>query len=140
MSWWAMVTGASNMEFAEYLKQLRNELGLTLREFGTSKGYDAAYISRLENGILKAPSEPEKLKALAKAYELEPETTQWVEFHDLAAVNRSEIPEDLKDNPQVINFLPAFYRTIRNDKLNNEEVDKLLELIKGEFVDGSTKR
>ena len=128
------------MEFAEYLKQLRSGLGMTLREFGTAKGYDAAYISRLENSILKAPSEPEKLIALATAYELEPETREWVHFHDLAAINRNEIPEDLKDNPQVLNFLPAFYRTIRNDKIDKQEIEQLLKLVKGDFVDGKTKR
>lgn len=128
------------MEFAEFLKQLRSDLGMTLREFGTSKGYDSAYISRLENGILKAPSEPEKLSALATAYELKPETKEWVHFHDLAAVNRNEIPEDLKDNPQVLNFLPAFYRTIRNDRIDSKEMEHLLSLVKGDFVDGKTRR
>ena len=120
------------MEFTEFIRSLRDQLNLTLREFGTTKGYDPAYISRLETGVLKAPSETEKLKALALAYELQPETPIWVKFHDLAAMNRNEIPEDLKDNPHVLSFLPAFYRTIRSDKVNQKEIDNLLALIKGE--------
>lgn len=120
------------MEFTNFIKKLRDDLGLTLREFGSTKGYDPAYISRLENSILRAPSESEKLRALAIAYELKPETPDWVLFHDLAAINRNEIPEDLHDNPYVLNFLPAFYRTMRNDRICEKDIKQLLSLIKGE--------
>lgn len=131
------------MIFAQYFAERRKVLGLTMRRFADQKGYDVGYISRLENDVIKPPAEMDKLKALAVALELEPETTEWVHFFDLAAAARAELPDDLKDKTQVVNLLPAFYRTLRKDKINKDEVEHLLNLLKGGAADAeedSTER
>jgi len=123
------------MIFAQYFAERRRALGLTMRRFADHKGYDVGYISRLENDVIKPPAETEKLKALAVALELKPETTEWVQFFDLAAASRAELPEDLKNKTEVVNLLPAFYRTLRKDKINKDEVEHLLNLLKGGAAD-----
>lgn len=126
------------MNFSGYIKQRRIELGYTLRQFATDKGYDVAYLSRLENGILSAPSDKSKVEALARALDLKPQSIAWVELFDLAAASRHEIPEDLRDNPIIPRLLPAFYRTIRNNSLSDEEIEQLKALIEGEQTIGAT--
>ena len=117
------------MDFAQYFKNRRKELGYTARKFSEKKEYDVAYISRLENGLVKPPAEQKKIKALAKALELEEETEAWTSFFDLVAIARNEIPQDLQNDEQALRFLPAFYRSRRSNQLDKTEVDKLLKLI-----------
>lgn len=119
-----------NLKFGDYVFARRIKLAYTLRQFCKTKGYDPAYISRVENNLIQAPEDQEKLKALALALELKPNTSDWVTFFDLAAASHFEIPQDIKkDNPEIIKLLPAFYRTLRKPKANKEDVSKLLDLI-----------
>ena len=108
------------------------ELGFTMRQFASEKGYDVAYISRLESGLLTAPSDPEKTRALATALRLQPKSVEWVEFFDMAAASRNEIPDDLKNNPMVPRLMPAFYRTLRQDNITDAEIEQLVDLLKSE--------
>ena len=48
------------MTFSEFFKVRRKEYG-TVRQFAKKNGFDAAYISRLENGISLPPKDQEKL-------------------------------------------------------------------------------
>lgn len=117
------------MNFCNYFKQKRIALG-TVRKFAKNNGYDPAYISRLENGITLPPKEPEKLARLGKALGLEENTAEWMNFTDLAATAKSEIPDDLKNDSRAISMLPAFYRALRKESIDEEEAKKLLDLIK----------
>ncbi|MCL5794761.1 MAG: hypothetical protein M1338_00130, partial [Patescibacteria group bacterium] len=52
-------------------------------------------------------------------------------FFDLAAISKNKLPEDItKDNPNLVSFLPAFYRTLRNKKMTKEDIKKLLQIIR----------
>lgn len=115
--------------FNEYFKQRRKELGYTVRKFALDKGLDAGYISRLENGLMQPPADEEKLQRLAVALELEPGTKEWEKFMDLAAVARNEVPVDLRSNEYISKVLPAFYRSVRNKQLDEEGINKLIDLI-----------
>ena len=127
------------MNFANYFSDLRKATGLSMRKFATTKGYDVGYISRIEAGITRPPVETEKMEALAAALEIRKETKQWVEFFDLAAASRAELPADLKEDQAVLNLLPAFYRTLRREKISEDEVDKLLEKLTGASDETRTK-
>jgi transcriptional regulator with XRE-family HTH domain len=136
MSW----MGANSMKFGEYFKSRRIELGQTLRQFCVNNGQDAAYISRLENGLMAAPSAPEKLRALARALKIESDSEAWVTFFDLAAISRREVPANISlDSPAAMELLPAFYRTLRNEPITTAEAEKLLKLIKGQNSDNETR-
>ncbi len=115
--------------FSEYFKQRRKELGYTVRKFALEKGLDAGYVSRLENGLMQPPADGGKLQNLAVALELKQGTKEWSEFMDLAAVARNEVPVDLRSNEYIAKVLPAFYRSVRNKQLDEEDVNKLINLI-----------
>ena len=117
------------MEFGQYFKERRMELGFTARKFAKEKGYDVGYISRLENNLIAPPAEKEKVAALGHALELTEGTKDWEKFLDLVAIARNEIPEDLRSNEMAVKMLPAFYRSLRDKNLDKAEIDKLLELL-----------
>ena len=117
------------MRFNELFREYRMMHG-TVRQFAKDNGYDVAYISRLENGITMPPKDNDKLEKLAVALGLKRGTDSWQEFFDLASVAKNELPADLQDNEKVAKILPAFYRTLRNKQLDEDDIEKLLELIK----------
>lgn len=121
----------TNLTFFEYFEKRRVQLGYTLRKFCRNKGYDPAYISRLENGLIPPPEDSNKLKALAIAIELEKDTPEWVNFFDLAAASQGKFPKDLSSNPKLVNLLPAFYRTLRRKNLTEQDINKLLKHLAG---------
>lgn len=126
-----------NLKFGDFALKKRITKGYTLRKFCTIKGQDTAYISRIENNILPPPKNQEKLEALAKAYEIKKNTSDWVEFFDLAAASQLTIPQNVVDsNPNLVNFLPAFYRTARKKDVKSEDIVQLMRLIKGEVGHG----
>lgn len=115
--------------FGEYLKKRRIGLGYTVRKFALEKKLDAGYLSRLENGLMQPPADASKLCALARALELEENSEEWQNFLDLAASARSEVPVDLRSNELITKVLPAFYRSARNQEIDEETVNKLIDLI-----------
>lgn len=117
------------MNFNQFFKARRMALG-TVREFARKNDLDVAYVSRIENGITTPPKDFEKLSKLALALGIVEGSDEWQEFMDLAAVAKNELPEDLKNNEKVAAVLPAFYRTLRNEKLDEDEAQKLLDLIR----------
>ena len=54
-------------DFGRYLRRLRQERDLTLKQVQLASGVSNAYISQLERGRRKSPH-PDILKGLAKAY------------------------------------------------------------------------
>lgn len=124
------------MIFGDFVRQRRIDMGYTLREFCRLKDQDTAYISRLENNLISPPKSQDKLKPLAMAFEINEKSDDWTLFFDLAAASNKQLPDSLtEDNPNVINFLPAFCRTARKKEVNEQDIKKLLELIKGEVPD-----
>jgi len=118
------------MTFGDYVRAKRIDLGLTLRGFSENKGYDVAYVSRIENGYIAPPEDQSKLKALAVALELKEESEEWVRFFDLAAAEKGVLPEDIKAKASNINFLPAFYRTLRKKEIDNTDIEKLVKILR----------
>src|ERR1700733_9191117 len=81
--------------FGSLLKRLRLKTGKTLREFCGEHGLDPGNYSRLERGIFPPPSGSELLEKYAHCLGLKPGTDEWLEFFDVAAACRGEIPKDL---------------------------------------------
>lgn len=122
-----------NQSFGSFIKEKRINLNYTLRSFCQTKGYDTAYISRLENGFLNPPTSEEKLRGLALALELKDGSPDWVTFFDLAAIENKTLPEDIKNNfEEIALILPAFYRTLRTKKMSEEDIKNLISLLKTE--------
>lgn len=115
--------------FGSFCRSKRVSLGLTLRAFCEKYNFDPGNISKLERDILSPTIDREKLEILAVALKIPKNTPEWVSFLDLAYSTKGVVPPDIKNNPQTISLLPAFYRTARGKKLTKEKVKKLLELL-----------
>ncbi len=117
--------------FGRYFGRLRREhLELSLREFCARKGLDPGNMSKLERGKIPPPRSREVLEKYAHALELEEGTDEWLTFFDLAAASRGEFPEDLAEDEDVLDKLPTLFRTLRGDRVDEDKLDELVDLIR----------
>ena len=116
--------------FSRLMRQLRVEQGTTLREFCQQHGFDPGNYSRLERGFYPPPEGRELLEKYALALGLAPGSDQWLEFFDVAAAERGRIPDDLMSDAQVVEKLPALFRTMRGTPLPSEQLDQLIEKVR----------
>ncbi len=113
--------------FGEYLKTLRFEKRITLREFCKRAQADPGNISKMERGIWPPPQDSDILERYAAALEIQKGTDKWYRFSDLAAADRGIIPRDLLSDKEVLEMLPVFFRTLRRQRPTPEELDRLVE-------------
>lgn len=116
--------------FGKMMKKLRIKKGLTLREFCQANGFDPGNYSRLERGLFPAPHKEELLEKYAVALGLQRGSDEWLEFFDLAAASRGEIPHDLMSDEEVVNKLPILFRTLRGSQVTEENLDQLIEKVR----------
>ncbi len=116
--------------FGALVKQHRQGLGLTLREFCLTHGFDAGNFSRLERGMYPPPESRAKVEVYAHALGLHPGSDSWTDFFDVASVERGEIPADLMDDATLVEKLPVFFRTLRATPVDPESLDKLIDQIR----------
>ena len=116
--------------FGEILKQHRQKLELSLREFCSQHGFEPGNYSKLERGLFPPPQSAEKLEAYARALKLKPGSDAWLELFDQAAAEQGRIPGDLMANDAIVDKLPVLFRTIRSKKITAKQLDKLIDKIK----------
>ena len=124
--------GGGNL-FGDFVKNRRKELRLTLRSFCLEAEVDPGNFSKIERGILAPPKDHETLKKWAKVLEIADEPEKFREFRDLAAVGQGRIPEDVMSDSELAQSLPLIFRTIRGDKITDEQFEKLKKLVKDAF-------
>ncbi|MDD4358259.1 MAG: helix-turn-helix transcriptional regulator [Candidatus Pacebacteria bacterium] len=112
--------------FGNFLKDLRIKKELSLRNVCKLTKYDPSNWSKIERGKMCPPCDERVLKIWAKALGVEDVQN----FIDKAMLSQGMIPKDVISKKEVIEHLPAFFRTLRNKKPSKEEIDKLVELIK----------
>jgi hypothetical protein len=71
----------------------------------------------------------EQLEAIAEILKLKKGGNR-VKFFDLAAVAKRKIPEYVYEDEEVLETLPIFFRIASNSKPSDEELEKLIQLIK----------
>jgi len=116
-------------KFGNLLKELRIEKGLSLREVCKLTCYDPSNWSKIERGILSPPSDERILRKWAEALGTDSRTNVLQDFIDEARVAQGIIPRDILARKNAVEFLPAFFRTLRNKKPTKKEIDRLLKLI-----------
>ncbi len=114
--------------FGEKLKEKRIEKGFSLRKICKLLDYDPSNWSKIERGIISPPSSEEVLRKWGRVLGLSKEKKQ--EFIDEAKVAQGIIPEDILSRSNAAEYLPAFFRTVRNRKPTKKEIDKLIETIR----------
>jgi transcriptional regulator with XRE-family HTH domain len=126
-------SGGSQMQpsiFGAKLKQLRLAGGQTLRDFCLQHGFDPGNYSRLERGLFPAPHREDLLEKYAVALGLSRGSDEWIEFFDIAAASRGEIPRDLLTDEEVLERLPVLFRTIRGTQADPSKLDELVEKVR----------
>lgn len=118
-----------NQNFGDFFRSKRVELGFSLRAFCERYGYDPGNISRLERNILPPTLDDEKLAGYAAALKIKRDTEDWIKFHDLAHTAKGQIPNDIKNQENINDLLPAFFRTMRNKKLDRKKLEQLIKLL-----------
>ncbi len=71
-------------EFGAFFREIREGLGLSLREFCRRNGFDQANVSRLERGLVPPPKSQKVLTTYAKGLRLKPKSPEWDRFMTLA--------------------------------------------------------
>lgn len=116
-------------KFGENLKEARIQKRLSLRDIYKLIGYDPSNWSKIERGKISPPIDIKILQNWAKVLGIKnKEDVQ--KFIDEAIVAQGIIPDDILSHKNAAEYLPAFFRTIRNKKPTKEEIDKLIELIR----------
>ena len=116
--------------FGELFKELRLKNGYTLREYCRNFNLDPANISRLERGKISPPNNEGKLVEFALSLGLVRESEDWRNFISVALVSAGRIPNEIMSDQEALKHVPIFLRTLKGEKLTEEQLDSLLEIIK----------
>jgi transcriptional regulator with XRE-family HTH domain len=116
--------------FGKFIKTLRIARGLTLREHCLTNGFDPGNYSRLERGLFPPPHKQEILERYAAALGIEKGGDEWMEFFDLAAAAKGELPKDLLDDSELVEKLPLLFRTLRADPVSENKLDDLIDKVR----------
>ncbi len=118
------------MYFGDFIREKRLAKGLGLREFCELAELDPSNWSKIERDKLPVPDDREKLEKIAGIIGLKHGTSEWHQFFDLAYISQKKIPDEVYADTDVISALPVFFRTVRGEKPNRKELDKIIELLK----------
>ncbi|MHB9026864.1 MAG: helix-turn-helix domain-containing protein [Armatimonadota bacterium] len=117
-------------DFGEYFKQRRLATGLTLRAFCQKYGFEPSNLSKLERGRLAPPQSEEVLRRYADALQLDEGSEERQYFFDLANACNGIIPAELLSDREVVAKLPVLYRTLRGEKITDEQFEALIKLVR----------
>jgi len=116
--------------FGEFFREKRLQLNISLREFCFKNGFDPGNISKIERGLMSPPASPEKLTQYANALQIRKDSDDWIEFFDRASACRGEIPTEILNDVELLKKLPVLFRTIKGEKLTEEKLNEISEIIR----------
>ncbi len=116
--------------FGEFVRKLRIEKSMTLREFCRLAKLDPSNWSKIERGISPPPKSKVFLKGISEILNIDEGSEEYNALFDLAAI--SHIPTELVSNQQVLDKLPVFFRTIRGERPTRKELEELIRIMKEE--------
>jgi len=118
------------LTFGEFVKNLRIQRSLTLREFCRITNFDPSNWSKIERELLAPPKSRPVLEGLAEALDLAQGSDDFGTLMELAVIGH--IPCGLVDDAAVLNKLPVFFRTLRGEKPKRKELEELIRILKEE--------
>jgi transcriptional regulator with XRE-family HTH domain len=112
------------------MQSLRAKSRQGLREFCAKNGFDPGNVSRIERGIFPPPQDEDKLKKYALALGLQPSSSDWDRFFDLAAIENGRLPSGMAEHKDLARILPLLCRTLQNRPLTPDKLQRLIEMIR----------
>ena len=112
--------------FGDLIREKRNELEISLRDFCRFIEVDSANWNKIERDIAFPPRKKEVLERIVKGLNLTKEERD--EMYDLALI--AFIPDDVRPEKEILARLPLILRTLRGEKPTKEECLKLFEKLK----------
>jgi hypothetical protein len=76
------------------------------------------------------PKDEAILRTWAKQLGLKPGADDWLKFFDYAAVDSGRIPDYVLKDEELVEKLPAFFRTLSGSKPSDEELENLIKLLR----------
>ncbi|MGO8670245.1 MAG: helix-turn-helix domain-containing protein [Capsulimonadaceae bacterium] len=123
----------SDNRFGEHIKRLRLDRDISLRAFCAASGVESSNYSKMERGLLPPPSEPAKLEPFRIALGLPKDDPEWRELTRLASIDRGEIPRHILTDKELVGKLPAFFRTLEGDPVDEDTLNELIAAIRREY-------
>ena len=118
------------MLFGELFRSLRLEKGYTLREYCRKFQKDPSYISKIERGKIAPPVNEKDISNLAITLDIEENSDAWKDFFFSAQISAQRIPKGEMTEDEIVRCLPVLLRTMSGEKLSEEKMDLLIEVIK----------
>ena len=118
------------MLFGDFIKKIRAERRLGLREFCLSADFDPSNWSKIERGVLSPPQDQKVLNRIAAILGLPENSKERESLFDLAAIDAGKIPQYVLNDAELVSRLPVFFRTATGKKPTVEDLKKLAEILK----------
>lgn len=116
--------------FGRLIRLRRGELEMRLGELARRADLDAGNLSRIENGRVPPPQNEAVLSRIFMALDLEADGPTAKHLRDVAAIENGRIPHDIVADEQIMAQMPLLLRSVAKHRLNPEEVDRLVGLIR----------
>lgn len=112
------------MRFASFLKEKRNEKGITLRKFADLIGVAPSYLSDIEKEKRNAPS-PDIIEKMVEALNLSIDDER--QLYDLAAEAKDTIAVDIANYISSNNAVKAALRRAKELNFDDEDWIKIIK-------------
>jgi len=115
--------------FGEFVKKVRLEKRLGLREFCIAADYDPSNWSKIERGVLSPPQDRGVLDRIAAILGLDENSDQRNLLFDAAAIDAGRIPPYILEDAELVKRLPVFFRTATGKKPSAKDLAHLAQIL-----------
>lgn len=113
--------------FKDFIMEERLNNRLSIRSFCKLTQEDPSNWSKIERGLINPPTDEKRLKKISEVLNIDLNSDKYKQLYDLAFVSVGQIPDYITDDKELLEELPAFFRTIDNIKPTAEELRALVE-------------
>ena len=118
--------------FGDFVRGRRLHLRITLRSFCEQIGTDPANYSKVERGKLQPPKDQLALEKYRKTLNIETDSAEHRELLRLSELSRGELPSRSLNDSELASKLPAFFRSLDGDAVDEKVLDELVAMIRRE--------
>jgi len=120
-------------DFGDYLKELRLEARIGLREFARLIDMKPSNFSNIERGKVAPPATKKTLDVICDTLGLGKSSEERIRLIDLAAADSKRIPVDIAQSVKEFKGIPVLVRTIANKQLSEKKLRELTKYIQENY-------